>query len=478
MNSNGQIRAISKILKTRTRRVIEAIEKHPMPMFLGLLAAMLITTALGSWLRRPDAPVVSSEPTPIPVEIFLQGEQPRISLTGVVEKTGVITLSAQTPGVIQTVHLSQGATVTRGSRIVSISSNYLGGNAASVARAISEKNAQFSSDTLNDQLLIIEAQRENIRQAKEQTGTLKDINRQTLDNNRRLVDIQRQLLSSLDAQLETLTTTNVSGSNNAAIEQATSAKAGLMAGIFQLEASIKQLELQTDDDGPVQAIARISSDSTLKQLDTQERSLKLGNDIAQLNLKLSRLSEASFYPASPVKGVVERIYVRPGQSINPGTPIALIRANEQSGQIVVSLPSTLGKQLSQIEPAIAMIDGEEVWMSLETVTTEPTQGSLVSAIYRIPETALTEITDGQFIELSVAIGTRQLSNEITIPLKAVYQTQDQSFVYVVSEGKAMVKTVTLGRVVGEYVTVTNGIESSDQVIITRGVTQGDSVVEN
>jgi hypothetical protein len=62
-----------------------------------------------------------------------------------------------------------------------------------------------------------------------------------------------------------------------------------------------------------------------------------------------------------------------------------------------------------------------------------------------------------------------------IPLDAVFQTQDQSYVFVIQGGKAVSKSITTGQVVGGQVEVTSGLENKDQVILDRNVVAGDTV---
>ena len=62
-----------------------------------------------------------------------------------------------------------------------------------------------------------------------------------------------------------------------------------------------------------------------------------------------------------------------------------------------------------------------------------------------------------------------------VPIDAVTQTSQGSFLFVVEDGKAKTKEVSLGNLFGQYVMVYGGLSDEDKVIIDRHVLDGDQV---
>ncbi len=62
-----------------------------------------------------------------------------------------------------------------------------------------------------------------------------------------------------------------------------------------------------------------------------------------------------------------------------------------------------------------------------------------------------------------------------VPLDSVFQTQDQAYLFVAKNGKAVSRKVKLGSVLGRFVEIESGLNNSDQVILDRNVIDGDSV---
>jgi len=62
-----------------------------------------------------------------------------------------------------------------------------------------------------------------------------------------------------------------------------------------------------------------------------------------------------------------------------------------------------------------------------------------------------------------------------VPIDSVYQSNFGSFLYVLENGRAMVREVKLGEVYGQFVMVKEGLLDSDLVILDRSVIEGDKI---
>lgn len=472
-------------LKTRSQKirtkVVTIIEERPLLSFFGLLAILLVIIAISNFLRKPPAAAPVAEQAAKPVTVYSSSQAPTLTFSAKIEKSGVINIYAQSGGIVQGIKTKAGSRVSRGSTLVQLSTNYQGGNTSSLSRQIAQKSFEFNKDNFDSQKEIIAKQRELATKGDTQGDELRSITRQSLDETRSLISLNETILSGINAQIAYLESTNVGGANDAAILGAQQGKAGAQAGLNQLRAGLRNAEYQSSETNTPAQMSDISKDVAIKQLDLQERSLTLTRDISELNVKLARVQESQMYPATPCAGVVERVYVKIGQSVSPGTLIATIKADGGENTALALVTRDVAKQISLTEPSVIFIGGKNVSLYPRYISTEATDGSLYSVTYDVPREYATSLTNSELMQIQIPVGSKNISTtSVAVPLDAIYQTQDKAFVSVIHrDGElATAKTVevTLGEVSGSFVQVVSGLNSDDVVVTSRNVQDGDKVV--
>ena len=234
---------------------------------------------------------------------------------------------------------------------------------------------------------------------------------------------------------------------------------------------------------------------TLKQLDLQEKTLDMNLEIARLNVQIASILESLMYPASPFSGRVERIHVKVGQSVNPGDPIATIASNAGQVTVVALVSKDIVQSISKIEPSIITTGDESFEITPLHVSSEPTDGRLFAVVYLLPQlgpasqsmmlkggevsssaTPAGGSTDGQYVSVSMPVGFTDTNSIIPfIPLESVFQSEDESIVFVNENGIARARKVDLGYVTGRFVEVTDGLGKDDIVLLDRTLIEGDGV---
>ncbi len=448
------------------KKFLTLLDARPLVSFFGFLALLLLVIFVGSLLRRPAATTEAATPEPTLVETYSFGESPKMSFTAKVEKAGVISIYAQTAGIVQKIQGAEGQRVGRGQSLVSLSSNYQGTNIASISREIAQKNAESTAQNFELQRDIIARQRDVANKADIQTNDLRNISRQSIDDTRALITTNQEILDSLQTQL-------ASDPTNVGLKQQI---AGVQSALMGLRSGLRVTEYQTQDSTVSAQLTDISRDITLRQLDLQERGLTLAKEMADLNLKLARASESFMYPATPCSGVVERINVKVGQSVSPGTLIATIKADQGQNTAVVLMTREIAAKISKVDESLFVIGGKKVGVLPRFVSTEATDGSLYSVLYALPTSVGTSLTNGTSIEVQIPMGSKKIvTDDLYIPLDSVYQTQEKSYVYVAKSNVASVKEITVGEVSGTFVKVSEGLSAADTVIVSRNVQQGERI---
>ncbi len=459
------------------------MDKHPLFSFFGFLGLLLLLVIAGSLLRKEaPAPEVQA-PEAKQVDTYSFGDSPKMGFTATVEKSGVVSIYAQTPGIVGSVPVKEGQKVYRGQTIVSLSSNYQGGNAASLGRQIAQKNYDATVTNYDLQTDIIQNQRDIAEKGNTVASQMKEISKNSITDTENLISLNQSIVDSLNSQIATLQSSNAGGVNNAAILGAQQGLSAATAGLLNLKSGLRITQYQTDDASSSAQLPDATRDLAEKQLDLQSRGLALSKDLSELNLKLAKVNEGLMYPATPVSGTVQRVYVKVGQNVNPGTLIATISSNTNENTAVVLVPRDIAQKVSTIEESIFIINGAKVSVSPRFVSTESTDGTLYSVLYTLPAQFSGDFSNKDAVSVQIPLGSKKIvTNELYVPLDAVYQTQDKAYIYVEKHDNdkllAHVVEVKLGEVSGNFVKVTSGITSADTIITTRNVQEGDSLKTN
>lgn len=456
--------------------ILSHIDTYPLRSFFIVLFIFFLVIVVSNILRAP------SKETPLKVEAkvvetYHIGSVPRISMQSLIEKSGVVTITAQTAGVVQKKYVKEGSEVKRGQWLVLLSSNLQGGNALAVARNLAEKQNTLVQENYPNQKDLIGKQRDLAQKLKDNTDKLRDIASKSHDDTQSIIDLNNTIIASLDSNIQTAQASGSSSTNSSLILASQQMKSQFQSANLQLNSSLRNLEYQSDANNPPSNVTFLQKDITLKQLDIQEKALDLGKEISTLQVQLTQVNEALMYPSAPFEGRVERVFVKEGQIVSVGTPLfTLSGSKNQSITATLFVSKELSSRISMIEPTQFMIGAKSVSALPNFISHEATSGNLYSVLYNLPTDSYDASTDKGVVTASVPIGYPDSAVAIPyIPIDAVYQTQNESFIYVVKDGKALSKKIMVGDVAGRFVSVYEGLGNGDEVILNRSVVDGDHI---
>lgn len=196
-------------------------------------------------------------------------------------------------------------------------------------------------------------------------------------------------------------------------------------------------------------------------------------DDAAVNLAVSKASLAEVQAqlqrttlVSPCAGVLNQTLVEVGEYVNPGTPVAQI-VDTETVRVVVGIPERDVTYFTKGQSAevLADIRGQQQTLggSIDYIS--------ASADARTRSTR-TEITvsneDGQLRSgqvVRVRLTRRQIPEALLIPLLAVIPMESGHAVYVVENGQAERRSVTLGILQEETAQVLTGLQAGDRLIV-------------
>lgn len=472
------IARISDLFKKVYHRIVAFIERFPVITFFVLLFILLALIVTSSVIRTPKPEESKKSEAPKQVSVYRIGSAPRIVLQAQVEKSGVVHITSLMGGVVQKIHKKEGEHVSRGETLVSLSTNYQGGNAFVVQRQIAQKQYENVKETYQTQIDIITKQRDLANAVDTNADELREITGESVDDTQAIINLNNSILSTLGSQLNQLTASNSAGQNTQAILAIQGQQSQLMSGNLQLQNALNNAEYQSSSDNPPAQISNLQKDITLKQLDLQQKALELGKEVSGLQLSLARINEALMYPSAPFSGTIQRVLIKEGQAIQPGMPLLILSQDIEDDPIVAIAyaPREIARSISIIEESTLFFGGTSYRTFPSFVTNDAIQGTLYGIYFPLPDNYNRFVTDKGYIQVEVPVGYYDTSAVIPfIPIDSVYQTQDSSTVFIIKKGRAVAKEIRLGAVVGSFVQVAHGLNSGDEIILDRTVVANEKV---
>ncbi len=432
--------SIRRSLGKAGKRSLRAIDARPVVFLLSLLGFLVILIIIGSILRAPQVDEEEElELSERPVSVFSIGMAPTVRTQAEIEKSGVIQVRAQSGGVVQQINASEGEELWEGQNIAWLSTNYQGGTVQTAQRQKAQENYEFTEETYDQRKNDLEDRRKEVELSREQTEDLRKINEETEENIEDSIQLNAEILTFLTEEIEYLEEQLERTDGYSVDEQTLSSlkqqKSQLTSSTNSLLSQYRSLDYETDTDNPPTELADLQERRALRNLEIEQKSLDLNNEIAKLDLRIAQINEALMYPATPVAGTVERVHVSVGDVVNPGDLIATVTGNENSATAVALVSGDIARQVSTIEPTIFSFSDSVLELYPHYVTTEPVNGDLHAILYAIPEAMQANLSDGSVLEIELPVGSAQTNSIVPfIPVDAVYQSQNQSFVYVVESG--------------------------------------------
>jgi len=477
-----QLRYNSPLVKqffTRQRKkILNFLDKRPFASFFIFLGVFFILIVISNILGAPKQEETKEAPEIKNVRVYNIGSAPKMTVQAQIEKSGVIHVTALTPGVVWSINSEVSQHVSKGETLFNLSSNYQGGNTSTLQRQLAQTQYQNFLDTYDIQKDIIKRQRELAETTDENAEELRNITEQSLSETQSLISLNDEILSSLDQNIANLEATNVGGANDALILSTKQLKSQFLAANSQAKQGLRMSEFSALDDKPPAQLSDMQKNLTKKQLDLQEKMLDLNREISRIQLQIAQVVEAMMYPAAPFSGTIQKIFVKEGEQVNPGTELAVLTQDNPDGQVVAIayVSQDIAKRISRLEPSILHLNGVSVSGYPTFISEEAVQGSLYGIYFEVADQYASSVTEKGFVQVELPIGYFNTPSLIPyIPVDAVYQTKDQSYVYVVRDGKAQARSLTLGNVFGSFVEVQKGLVDRDSIILDRNVIAGDSV---
>ena len=210
-----------------------------------------------------------------------------------------------------------------------------------------------------------------------------------------------------------------------------------------------------------------------QEMDTAKTRLDISRSTSEA--AKARLDRATI--VAPIDGIMNKCPVEKGEYVVPGMCVAQI-VDMDTVKVAVQVPEldVAKLKLGQQEKIVAGSDKKELPGTITYISELAEDNSHTTRVELTLDNSKHELRSGQIVQVQLSRGA--LENVIMIPQDSVIPYEKGYQVFVVENGKAAERIVTLGMIQGRLVQVTNdSLKKGDQLIVDghRSVSPGQAV---
>lgn len=286
-----------------------------------------------------------------------------------------------------------------------------------------------------------------------------------------------------DEVLATLLSNSLTWSRDLRRAEVDSAKASLLSAKTQV--SLRNQELKRLDN-----LKKSAAFSAARFEDAQKELAKAESDAAgadadlaraTANLNLAQIDLDNAEIKAPYPGVVSAMHTEVGTYLNIGEPVVTL-IDDTNMELEADVPAarilglTPGTEVS-FTTRNGQKDGQKMVAHVRAVVPNenPLTRTLTTRFTPEGDATLDGAAANQTVTILIPAGPPQ--DQVTVHKDAIVTKGDQQVVYVLEDGKAQARTVSLGDAVGTRFVVLSGVNVGDQVVV-RGnerLTTGQSI---
>ena len=194
---------------------------------------------------------------------------------------------------------------------------------------------------------------------------------------------------------------------------------------------------------------------------------------ARAAINVPRVGIGGLVLRAPISGVVQGVTAKPGDQIAAGTTIASIAIPSDLRARFGADPA-LARRVQVGEPIMISLiaGGAPIASTVNGVDPQVDATTRLASVYaRLPASA--GVGPGEALRGSIAISSS--ANALTIPYAAVLDDSGRSYLFVIEQGVAHKRNVSLGNSAGDRVQVLKGLAPGEQVVTEGGTALEDGM---
>lgn len=255
-----------------------------------------------------------------------------------------------------------------------------------------------------------------------------------------------------------------------AASKASTAYTQSLSTITQLENGIKQIKTQIrtlEDNIDAAEDAAKKTGGNTKAYDAQIKAAQTGVESAQYQKDL-------YTVRSPIDGIVEAVNVTENQASGQGMPAFKI-SDKELMEVSFYVPEDVRDYVREGDRVTVEAGSGEVKGRISSISTAVDQQR---GLFKI-DAQITSPGDKNLstnTSVSLTLVTNSVKDKILIPFDSVYYDDDQAYVFVVENDRAVRRDVTAGPYNNDTIAILDGLIEGDEVIITWGAGLKDGAI--
>ena len=204
-----------------------------------------------------------------------------------------------------------------------------------------------------------------------------------------------------------------------------------------------------------------------QQIGTEVQYLSAKNNKDALERSLATLNQqrAMYNVVAPFAGTVDEVLPKLGEAVAPGVPVVRLLSGA-GGKIVADISENYATTLKAGDKAMVVLPDLGPTEYPTTVRVVSRSISAISRAFtvelRVPAALGSQLRPNMVAQVRIQNYQRQAVP--VLPVDAVQKDETNSFVYVVTDGKAARRIIKTGKTYNGKVEITDGLKAADKVI--------------
>ncbi|MCR5023214.1 MAG: efflux RND transporter periplasmic adaptor subunit [Lachnospiraceae bacterium] len=235
--------------------------------------------------------------------------------------------------------------------------------------------------------------------------------------------------------------------------------------VHDYQTASEELEMNNNEVYAGQQAAALNSiEAAQKSVESAEigvGSAKVGVESANNKVDAAEYKLSLYTIESPMSGVVEAVYVEKDNYFSAGN-VCFVISNPGSRRVVFHVTDNVANEFRSGQDVVVEANGNEYGGKITEVGVATDETGLFQVKAQLQNAE--ELSNGVGVKLSTII--HRSERKIKVPTDSVYYKDNQAFVYIAKNGKAVKRNVEVDIYGEEESTVLSGLQNGDMVITT------------
>jgi len=274
------------------------------------------------------------------------------------------------------------------------------------------------------------------------------------------------------------TVVNVSQNAQSSLNQLENLGLTYEKDIESLENAVKSAKIQLQSALTQKKNAEARLENARKNKEQQLVSARTSLDNAKGQLRLAQIQASDLTVKSPISGKVTQKYTEQGAELSTGQPVAEVSQTDML-LIEIEVSPDEVKQLNQGQKVTISSEGKDHTGRLNRIyPAAETQNRKVKAEI-VFDNSHQDLIPESYVDVYLPLQKPEKASpdSIYIPLKSVFITPTENYVFLAQDNRARKQTVKLGQTTGNQIEITQGLSPGDRLIIdgAKNLEDGEAI---